>query len=93
MTQAVNQSQIPRVALHKLDSVCERLWVAKLSMTGEDMAKVLKVTVQHGDFAMFEKYAARHESKLALEYFDWLRNWLDDGENGDESKWTGVKLG
>lgn len=94
LTEYVGRFENPQHVLRALEYVSDKAAEANVSTTGLNLSKVLETMVQHGEFAIFERNAARHRGMLSLNFFDWARKWLDNvNQADDDKKWTDIERG
>ncbi|POR35594.1 Uncharacterized protein TPAR_04224 [Tolypocladium paradoxum] len=90
--RACLELQAPESSVTALVKLCEQAWnnppmssygydPNQPAIDGKGMCDVLKVGVQRGRYAFFEKAAAQHKGLLPTSFFAWARLWLGDDAN------------
>lgn len=83
------QLDAPESSVTALVKLCEQAWrrpptsicgyaPTAVGIDAEGIRDVLKVAVQRGRYALFEKAASQHGGRLPVDFFDWAREWLGD---------------
>lgn len=79
-----------------MDDLCDKAWstwkeqadkpygITNPPISGNSMQEVMVTAIQLKRFDLFEKYAARHQAILPLDFFDWVRTHIGIGERDDQ---------